>query len=377
MARSVRTALTLLGVAGVLAGGIATAWAHQVFVVDDPRNLQLVDLRDTYLGVNERLTERTDLLTPVRNAAMRRSIKGWGITRPSQGDLRVGSVVRVEDNGQLAFAVVLQGDIDAPLVCSRLEEKYRRHWKRNGREAAVETHALKGWKGIRMPYIERKGLFTALHKGQTIFLASTPPDRPSLVGEVADVLDGRTPKNEPPAKVQIRYAGAMTERERGKVAEFVSRTLKGRLREARRGFQKLYERIGGDVDEDELKTTNEKLNELFTRMIDFDVTLNYEQGPSANDDLYQVTYHVKLPTAEDAQRMKELLLEKAVFYRENNPSRAIGSTLDSVTVDCQGPTLTVAGEVDTREKLHDFAYAYTAFLMSYVQADKFLGLAPW
>ena len=48
----------------LLAGGHQLVWAHNAFVVTDPDQLQLIDLKESYVAVNKRLGERPDILSP-------------------------------------------------------------------------------------------------------------------------------------------------------------------------------------------------------------------------------------------------------------------------------------------------------------------------
>lgn len=372
MFRSLLIVLVLVfAVHGVtLAGG--------VFLVNDPANLQLVDLRESYEAVNQRLEYRRDLLTPVRNMAIRRSFAGWGITRPSKGDLALGAVARVEANGQLAWAVVLRGELKGPKVIERLDEKYHRHWKRNGREAQSHEHSVGAWTGRLMPYMERDGALVALGKGNTVFLASTPGSSETLVKELVAALDGGAPHaDRAPSQVEIAYRGGMTPSEKERIARFMKRTLEGRLKTMRTGFSKLYAAIGGDeVDDEDFKTTNEKINELFLEMNGFDVKLRFDRGPEGAG-AYALEYRIAMPDEGKAQRLKELVLERMVFYRQNNPEQSIEAALDGVRIDRDGATLVVEGEIEGRERQADFAAAYAAMLLSYAEADKFMGLRPW
>ncbi len=372
------TALMTVLAGFFLLAGLQNAWGHNAFVVTDPKQLQLIDLKESYLAINEGLSERPDILSPIRNLAIRKMFENWGIPRPTHGDLSMGTIVEVEEGTRMSFVVVLKGDVKGFCTVKNLTQKYRNHMERNKQPIKIDDIDLNGWKGVRMAYIERDGFWTLLAKDDYLLLCSTGKGDTNLADRTLEVIDsGKVGTATPPQQVNISYHGVVTPREKKKATQFLNRTLTATVRKFRKGFRRLYTRIDGDVDEESLKTTNELINDVSRKMTDFDVKLNYEQGPTKDDDLYHVVYVMNLPGEKEAQTLKELLLEKALYYRQNHPEKGIETTLDSIRIDRQGSKLIVEGEIDTKKKQHDFAFAYTAFLMSYARADTYLGLKSW
>ncbi|MBI3891372.1 MAG: hypothetical protein HY303_07560, partial [Candidatus Wallbacteria bacterium] len=95
-------------------------------------------------------------------------------------------------------------------------------------------------------------------------------------------------------------------------------------------------------------------------------------GPGA--DAYHATYQLRLSSPEEAQGLKELLLEKLVFYKENAMAKAGVLAMDAVAIDAQGASVLVRGDADSTTATYNFLYAYVAFLLGYSQADSYLGI---
>lgn len=362
------TAGVLVLALGVCAASASLA-AAPVFLVTEPSQLQLVDLQPGYQYLTEQFSRRFDVLGMIRRAALRKMLKGWGVgSMPDKDRLELGTVARVTDEGRLEFVVVLRGpSFDAELLRRRLVEKYGNHLRRHELTPAPGTARIGGDDAVVLPLIDRTGEFVVAVVDGALILGSTLPGHHDLVEETAAVVAGGTLAEAPPT-VAMHYDGYVTPEERRRVKEFFDRTFQGKVREYRRGFEALYKKLG-EFDPEELKTTNEKINDIFLRLVSWSLDYSF----TAEGPVMGLTYRLRLPSEADAQAMRELLLEKVLFYRDNAGSQGIAATMDALALDVQGDTVVVTAAIDSENGMYDVGGAYLAFMLSYSQADQYLG----
>ena len=343
--------------------------ASNAYVVSQPEQLQLVDINESYQYVNKGFKKRFDLLGSIRRLAMGKISKGWGLKElPDKSPLKIG-VVANSDGGPLQFVCVLKGEsLDKKLLMARMVEKYGNHLRRHEKEANVEKIELAGLEGTVLPLIDREGQFVIMESGDHFLLSCVLPGHYELIERTVKVLQGERQR---PHSVDIAYKGRLTEEERKRVSTFFNRTLGTKVKKFRASLARLLGKLKGK-DGKELKTTNERINELFLQLVDWSVDFHYEESTSADDFLYRVAYELQLPSAEQAQKMKELLLEKVLFYKTNAKHEATVLTMDTLALDVTGNTVTIKAEVDTKEGLHSLSYAYVSFLLGYSKADLYL-----
>ena len=349
--------------------------AHNCYVVTDPADLQLVDIGEGYKYVSGQFAQRFDILGPLRRAAGRKMAKGWGVNKmPDKAKVLLGVVAGV-DQGQLEFVVAVTGDdFDCELLKRRMVEKYGNHWRRHKKEPKTSTATIGGQQATVLPYMERKGELVLVTVSGHLLFASVRPGHYELVERTAKVIaNPELRKKQAPDQVKLAYKGSLSPDERTRVREFFQRTVAGRVDKFRKGFEKLYR----DLDSEEykpgdFKTTNEKINDLFLKLTDWSIDLGYRKGPADKDDVYQISYQISLPGPKEAQELKELFLEKVLFYKENAQAKAGVAAMDAVALDVSGNTLVVKAEADTQEGAYNFFFAYLAFLFGYSQADRYL-----
>ncbi|MBI4872984.1 MAG: hypothetical protein HY814_15630 [Candidatus Riflebacteria bacterium] len=365
----------LLGTATLLLA--PAAWAYNAYVVSDPADLQLVDMSEAGRYVSEQFANKFDILTDLRRAAGRKMMKGWGLRKsPDKAKAKLG-IVADTSTGPLEFVCVVTGeDVDCSLLRSRMVEKYGNHWRRHKRTPAVREETVGGEPATVLPYMDRKGeLILAVVNGHLLFASVLPGHFDLLERTMAVVKDPSLRKKAPPASVHLGYKGALSDDERNRVKEFFQRTVVGKVEKFRRGFEKLYQGLDAkEFDAKEFRSTNEKINDLYLKLIDWSADLQYNRGPNPKDDLYKVACSLRLPSDEDAQALKELLLEKILFYKENAAGKAGILAMDAVGLDASGPTVTIKAEIDSTEGAYNMFFAYYAFLLGYSQADRYMGI---
>ena len=354
--------------------GTVPAWANNAWVVTDPSQLQFIDMEEGYSYLTKQFTKRFDILNAIRRAAARKMVKGWGLKKmPNKAKLEMG-VVADASSGPLQFVIAIRGErFDAELLRKRLVEKYGNHLNRHEVTPAPQETQIAGFSTTVLPYIDRKGeLVIVVADGKMLF-ASVLPGQYDLIERTAQVLANPDMQaTSVPDKVRLTYQGYLTDEERRRIQEFFNRTITGKVKKFRNSFAKLYDDIDADVDEESFKTTNEKINDHFLKLESWATDLQYTKGGSSEDDYYQIAYNLTLPTAEEAQSMKELLLEKILFYKENARNEAAVLALDTVSLDVSDNIVTMAAEIDTKEGQYNYFFAYLAFLLSYTQTDRYL-----
>jgi hypothetical protein len=355
----------------------SVALAYNAYIVTDPAELQLVDLNEASRYVSDQFTGKFDILNDIRRAAGRKMIKGWGLKKqPVQAQVKLGLVADTS-SGPLEFACVVTGqDLDCALLRSRLLEKYGNHWRRHKKPTAISEIEVGGEKVTVLPYMERKGEFViAIVAGHVVFGSVLPGHYGLLERTLAVLKDPSLRKAGPPAGVHLAYKGALTADERGRVKEFFQRTIVGKVEKFRKGFEKLYQGLDSqDFDPQEFRSTNEKVNDLYLKLVDWSMDLQYSRGAGPRDDIYRLSCSLTMPSPEEAQAFKELLLEKVLFYKENSAGKAGVAAMDAIGLDVSGSSVTIRAETDTTEGTYNMFFAYYNFLLGYSQADRYLGV---
>jgi hypothetical protein len=373
-ARRVVLALLPAVAAGVMAG---PARAHNVFVVNKPQDLRFVPMREPFLAVRSRFEGNVDLMDRLRRDAFRRISNEWGVPPADKKDVSIGCVARTDATGRLSYAVVLKGEIDPKKIQASLLDQHARAFKRRGLSPSPRSIDVQGRAAVRLPYSERASVFTLVPLVRMFLLVSTPADETSLVDEMLAALQepGRLGQGPPPA-VNLSARQRLTSGEQKRVRDFHVKNIASPVRALRDRFRKLHDKLRpeGARDED-LQSLDERITDQFLKATEFEMSLAYRPGPGAGDDVYSGHYTTQFASADEARRMRELLLEKTLFFKENAIHASIPRALDGVSVDADGTKLHVKIELDTAQKQYDAAFSYVAFLLSFSSADRFLGVS--
>lgn len=348
------------------------AHATEAFLVNRAQDLRFVPLRETFTQVRSRVEGHLDLMDRLRRAAFKQFSNDWGIPPADKKNIELACVARTDSAGKLSYAIVLRGDIEPEKIRKKLLHQNSKAAARRGVALDQKEITVQGKPATRFPYLERGMEFTLVPLDRTFVLAATPRGDQALVEEVLTAL--ASPESLGKGDVQtVVVEGRMklTETERKRVGEFQKRSVASAVHKIRDRFRQLHDtlRPGGAKDED-LKGLDERLTEQFLKAVDFSLKVSYQPG-----DVYRGKYILRFGSEDDATRMRELLLEKALFFRENAQNQGIPRALDAVTVNAQGPEVTVRVELDTPAKRHDAAFSYLAFLLSFSATDRHLGIA--
>lgn len=363
----------------VLTALLATAaGAHNVFVVNRPQDLRFVPLREPFLAIKSRFGQRADLLDRIRGEVFATMSQRWGIPRPDKKDVAVGCVARTDAGGRLAFALILRGEVDPGKVKDHLIRQHAKAFGRRGLTSRPQEVSAGGHKAWRLPYSERNSAYSIVPLERMVVLASTPNDDASLLEETlqALALPDRLGQGPPPSVDLHARVDALTPREAQRVREFQTKSVSPGVDKIRDRFRTLHDRLRpGGAREEDLKSLDERLTDQFLRASRFEIRVQYRAGSSPGDDGYGGELAMSFPTPDDAQAMRALLLEKALFFKENAASPSIPRSLDQATVDASGRTVTVKIALDTPEEQYDAAFSYLAFLLSFSSADRWLGIS--
>jgi hypothetical protein len=358
----VKTFLSVL-MAGLLC---SPAWSHDVLLVSRASDLHFVPLKDCFLHVRSRLEGGFSLFNGVRRAAFNRLADAWGLPAPDRKQLAIGCVARPDASGRVAYALVLKGDIDGARLKDHLVKRHANFFQKRGLTANPEAVEVQGQKGVRLAYTERPCVFELVPMGRYFVIASLPSGDSSLVEEVVTAL--KSPESlgkGQPAPFAITARMTLTPAERKRVTEFKTQFISNAINKIRDRFMKLHNRLrpGGGQEED-LKSLDERLNEQFLKAASYDLTLNYQPGAGENDDRYTARYVANFASEADAKTMKELVLEKIEFFKENAESPGVPVALNTAHLDVSGNGMVADIRLDTREQRFDALYTYVALLLS-------------
>lgn len=347
------------------------AHATEAYLVNRASDLHFVPLKEAFTQVRSRLEGNVDLLDRVRRQAFKRLSDEWGIPPADTKNVELGCVARTDAAGDLSFAVVVRGEIQPEKIQKKLLAINASEAAKRGAPVDQKPVTVQGKSGMKWPYFERQMEYTTIPLDKMFVLYSGPKGNTALLEETLTALQNpdQLGKADPPVVV-VEAKLQPTEQERKRLADFRKRQVGGAVAKVRDKFRQLHDslRPGGAKDED-LQSLDERLNEQFLKSTEYTLKTSWQPG-----DDYRGKYVLRFPTDEDAQKMKELLLEKILFFRENARSDGIPRALDTVTVLAQGPELTVRVQLDTPEKRYDAAFSYVAFLLSFSGADRDLGI---
>jgi hypothetical protein len=269
---------------------------------------------------------------------------------------------------------VLRGDIDPPKLQARLIAENQDLMKKRGVSAPPVSATVGGHPATRVAYHGRQVDFTMVPLDRMLVVAGASKGDDSLLEEVLAVLKNPDQLGQgAPPTVVVEGKVRMNESERKRVAEFQTRQIATPVKAIRDRFKKLHEKLRSEgAREEDLKSLDERMTEQFLKATEFGMKLTYIPSPK---EIYRGKYVMTYPAPADAARMRELLLEKLMFFRDNAANPGIPRALDTVNIDAQGNPVTVRVELDTVQKRHDAAFSYVAFLLSFAGADRALGIA--
>lgn len=351
----------------------SAAHAAEVYVVNRAQDLRFAPLKEPFVQVRARFEGHVDLMDRLRREAFKRLSDEWGIPPADKKDVQFGCVARSDSAGRLSYALVLRGEIEPAKLADKILDQHRRAAKRRGVTTTVEAATVQGHAASRFPYLERAMTFTLVPLDKMVVLAAQPKGEDALLDEVLAALKEPDKLGRGPVpQVVVNGHVKLSESERKRVQDFQTRQIASPVKKIRDRFKQLHDRLRpGGAKEEDLKSLDERMTEQFLKATDYELKLTYNPSP----ETYRGKYVMTFATPEDATRMRELLLEKALFFRENAANPGIPRALDTVTIDAQGPAVTVRTELDTPEKRHDAAFSYVAFLLSFAGADRSLGIA--
>lgn len=361
--------------AGVLLASPASA--HEVLVVSEPMDLRFVPMREAFVHIRGRFEGQVDLVDRLRREAFKRMSADWGVPPADKKDVRLGCVARTDASGRLSYALVLTGDIDSLRLKDKMVNRHAASFKARGLTPGATDVEVAGHKGVRLPYSERAGVYTLVPMGRYFMIASTPKDDVSLAEQVVKALEAPDQLGKGPVPtIQINVRVELSARERKLAEDFRAEQLNAGLNKLRDRFMKLHDKLRPDgAKADDLKSLDERINELFLKAESFDLSLSYQPGAGEDDDVYTGRYVMHFTSPEQAQAMRQMLLEKTLLYKENAVSPGLVVALDAAHIDAQDKWVKVKVPLDTRPKRHDAAFAYLAFLLSFPGSNKALGIA--
>jgi len=95
-------------------------------LVNDPRNLQLIDLKNVAQFLEEDLDMGKGITEVIGKTVIDRRFRNAGIPDPVKSPLKYGIVAREMPVDQLNLCFVLQGDLDAAKFLEFAEKRYDR-----------------------------------------------------------------------------------------------------------------------------------------------------------------------------------------------------------------------------------------------------------
>lgn len=356
------------------------ARATEAFLVNRAQDLRFVPLRETFTQIRSRVEGHVDLMDRLRRQAFKQLSNDWGIPPADKKDVSIGCVARTDAAGNLSYAIVLRGDIEPDKVKKKLLALNASAAKKRGVAVDQKDVTVQGKAGTRWPYLERGMEFTVVPLERMIVLSAAPKGDQALLEETLTALASpdQLGKGELPTVV-VEGKMKLSDAERARVTEFKKKQVAGAVGKIRERFRQLHDTLRpGGAKEDDLKGLDEQLNEQFLKASEYQLKVSWQPGklgtPQTPGDIYRGKYILRFGSEDDATRMKELILEKSLFFRENAQNQGIPRALDTVTVNAQGPEVTVRVELDTPEKRYDAAFSYVAFLLSFTGADRDLGI---
>lgn len=352
----------------VLAGA---AHATEAYVVNRASDLHFVPLKEAFTQVRSRLDGHVGLVDRLRRAAFKRLADEWGIPPADKANVELGCVARTDAAGKLSYAIVIRGEIDPSKVHKKLLAVNAAQAAKRGFQTDQQPVTVQGKAGTRWPFFERGMEYTAIPLDKMIVLNAAPKGDTAMLEEVLTALANpdQLGKTDPPTVV-VEGKMKLSDAERARVMDFKKKQVGGAVAKVRDKFRQLHDQLrpGGAKDED-LQSLDERMNEMFLKATEFQLKVSWQAG-----DDYRGKYIMRFPAEEDAQRMKELMLEKMLFFRENARNEGIPRALDTITVLASGPELTMRIQLDTPEKRYDAAFSYVAFLLSFQGADRDLDI---
>jgi hypothetical protein len=350
------------------------ARAAEVYVVSNPQDLRFNSLREPFTEVRSRFEGHVDLMDRLRRAAFKKLSEDWGIPPADKKDVKFGAVARTDSAGNLSYVLVLRGEIDPPQIQKKLVEQHKDLAKQRGVTSEPVAEKVQGKDVLRVPYLDRNVNFTLVPLDRMFVIAAAGKGDDTLLEEVLTVLKApeKLGQGAPPTVV-VEGKARFSEGDRKRVGEFQTRQIASPVKAIRDRFQKLHDKLSSSgAKPAQLKSLDERMTEQFLKASEFQIKMTYIPSPK---EIYRGKYIMQYASKEEAQAMRELLLEKLLFFRDNAANPGIPRALDTVTVDAQGNAVTVRVELDTLQKRYDAAFSYIAFILSFAGADRALGIA--
>ncbi|MDD3148542.1 MAG: hypothetical protein PHD82_14710 [Candidatus Riflebacteria bacterium] len=286
-------------------------WAEPCALVNDPRDLRLINLQEISSFLEEDLDLGKGITEVIGKKVIDRRFRAAGIPDPAKSELSYSIVAREMPADQLNICFVLKGNLNAEKFLEFADKRYQRYFSNLKAQKLVQNAPTPGnimisGKQARVyPFAFRNAeAIVTTFPGHAI-ISTVPAGDYSLINETVAVLEGKTPMSDAqPKKIGFISTFIPVDQERAEIRTFENR-YEGFAAKTRKQFKKIMAKEAYRNSE-EMARSEQQLKEALAETLRFSYDINARQQ---NDGYaYEVSMIFRCATPEKAAQLKEMLL---------------------------------------------------------------------
>ena len=279
-------------------------------LVNDPRNLQLIDLKNVAQFLEEDLDMGKGITEVIGKTVIDRRFRNAGIPDPVKSPLKYGIVAREMPVDQLNLCFVLQGDLDAAKFLEFAEKRYDRYFTTlkaqklvTGTPKSKDT-TVAGKPARLFPFAFRQAEAVVTYFPGCIIISTVPAGDYALIAQTIAVLEGKAPAAPQPEKIGFMASFVPNEQERTEIRTFENR-YEGFAAKTRKSFKKAVNRQGYE-NEEAAARVEQQIKDAMSGLTRF----SYEVGArrEGGNYAYDVNMIFRCASPAKAEELKSLLL---------------------------------------------------------------------
>ncbi len=290
---------------------VSGLWAEPCALVNDPRDLRLINLREISSFLEEDLDMGKGITEVIGKKVIDRRFRGAGIPDPAKSELSYAIVAREMPADQLNICFILKGNLDAAKFLEFSEKRYDRYFttlKAQKLVQAVPAPAdiqIAGKQARVFPFAFRKSEAVVTTFPGHAIISTVPAGDYSLIKETIAVLEGTTPMSAAqPKKIGFISTFVPVDQEKTEIRTFENR-YEGFAAKTRKQFKKIVAKEAYRNSE-EMAKTEQQLKDALAETLRFSYDINARQ--EGEGYAYEVSMIFRCASAEKAVHLKEMLL---------------------------------------------------------------------
>lgn len=345
-------------------------WAEPSALVNDPRDLRLINLKEVSSFLEEDLDLGKGITEVIGKQVIDRKFRKAGIPDPVKSDLSYAIVAREMPAEQLNVCFILKGSVVPEKFLEFAGKRYDRYFDtlksqklvKDAPAPADKTIAGKNARVFPFAFRNAEAVVTWF-PGHTI-ISTVPAGDYSLISETINVLEGKTPASKAqPDKIGFISTFVPIDQERTEIRNFENR-YDGFAAKTRKKFKKIFNRDAYQNSE-AMARAEQQLKSALAYIARFSYDINARK--EGEGYAYEVSMIFRCANPEKASELKEMLLTWLAYTSSKSLSEEDLVSMRANRVAATGSTCVFNIRLGSSQEEQ---YQFSSLIMSLMMQDR-------